>query len=121
MGYRFLETSSRSYGNISARLNERITLHISTDSGSFSDWGEAVKTTADIQVWAKVIQTVGFERRLDGFQDRETKVYNIWIRYRDDVRADDKITYRGQELTISDVAMVGIKHALKIRAQLGQV
>ena len=120
MTIRFPNTSSRSYANTSARLNKRITLHLRTD-GAFNPRGVTTKTYRDVVVWAEVRQQVGFERRLDGVLDRETKIEIIWIRYRDDVSANDELTYNGRRLTISDVAEVGNKHMLKIRAQLGQV
>ena len=120
MTLRFLNTDSRRYANASARMNERITLHIKSRSGR-NDLGVPVETTRDVRVWAEVRQSIGDERRIDGIVDHRAKVFNIWIRYRTDLDSNDAITLaNGDELTISDIAEVGAKHMLKIRAEVGQ-
>lgn len=79
-------------------LRERVTIRRTSESADA--YGALVPTTTDVAtVWALVRPMSGGERS-EAQKTEATAMYLVVVRYRDDIRDDDAIIWRGSELNI---------------------
>lgn len=108
---------SRVLDNSASRFKQRIKLErpvISQDS-----IGDTLTTWVLVdEVWADVSATSAIEANF-GRSLREVVTYQVYLRWRDDVRADWRMTYNGQVFRILSVVNVDEENKLlKLKVEI---
>lgn len=99
-------------------LDQRVTI-VRETLASDGQGGSTLSLSTVATVWAKVIARSGHERMYDDRLNAEAG-YTFVIRWRSDVREDDRLSWRGQDYNIRAIAQDGgRKLYLEIDAERG--